>query len=65
MNEDRVAGTAKSLGGKVEEGFGRVTGDAKTQTEGLTNQAAGAVGSLRSGKGYWLGCRSGGASKRH
>jgi uncharacterized protein YjbJ (UPF0337 family) len=46
MNEDRVAGTAKSLGGKVEEGFGRVTGDAKTQTEGLTMQAAGAVQDL-------------------
>jgi uncharacterized protein YjbJ (UPF0337 family) len=27
MEEDRMSGTAKNLGGKVEEGFGRVTGD--------------------------------------
>ena len=26
MNEDRVAGTAKNIGGQMEEGFGRVTG---------------------------------------
>jgi uncharacterized protein YjbJ (UPF0337 family) len=41
MNEDRVAGTARNVGGKVQEGFGRVTGDAKTQAEGLLNQATG------------------------
>ncbi len=46
MNEDRVAGTARNLGGKVEEGFGRVTGDAKTQADGLINQAAGAAQDL-------------------
>jgi uncharacterized protein YjbJ (UPF0337 family) len=45
-NEDCVAGTTQNLGGKVEEGFGRVTGDEKTQTEGLMNQAAGAVQDL-------------------
>ncbi len=43
MNEDRVAGTARNLGGKVQEGFGRVTGDAKSQADGLINQAAGAA----------------------
>jgi uncharacterized protein YjbJ (UPF0337 family) len=41
MNEDRVAGTTRNLGGKVQEGFGRVTSDTKTQAEGLANQAAG------------------------
>jgi uncharacterized protein YjbJ (UPF0337 family) len=41
MDENRVAGTARNVGGKVEEGFGRVTGDTKAQTEGLVNQAAG------------------------
>jgi uncharacterized protein YjbJ (UPF0337 family) len=46
MNEDRVAGTAKNLGGKVEEGFGRVTGDVKTQVEGKMKQAAGAAQDL-------------------
>jgi uncharacterized protein YjbJ (UPF0337 family) len=43
MNEDRVAGTARNLGGKAQEGFGRVTGDTKSQVEGLVNQATGAV----------------------
>jgi uncharacterized protein YjbJ (UPF0337 family) len=46
MNEDRVAGTARNLGGKVQEGFGRVTGDTKTQAEGLLNQATGAAQDL-------------------
>ena len=35
MDEHRIAGTAKNMGGKVEEGFGRVTGDTKSQVEGL------------------------------
>ncbi len=46
MDENRLAGTAKNMGGKVEEGFGRVTGDAKLKTEGIANQAAGAVQDL-------------------
>jgi uncharacterized protein YjbJ (UPF0337 family) len=43
MNEDRVIGTAKNLGGKAQEGLGRVTGDTKTEAEGLINQATGAA----------------------
>ena len=46
MNEDRVIGTARNLGGKAQEGFGRVTGDTKTQVEGAINQAAGAAQDL-------------------
>jgi uncharacterized protein YjbJ (UPF0337 family) len=46
MNEDRVAGTATNLGGKVQQGIGRVTGDTKTQVEGVMNQAAGAAQDL-------------------
>jgi uncharacterized protein YjbJ (UPF0337 family) len=46
MDENRAAGTARNVGGKLEEGFGRVTGDTKTQTEGLVNQAAGAAQDL-------------------
>jgi uncharacterized protein YjbJ (UPF0337 family) len=46
MNEDRVAGTAKNFGGKAEEGFGRVTGDVKSQVEGTMKQAAGAAQDL-------------------
>jgi uncharacterized protein YjbJ (UPF0337 family) len=46
MNEDRVVGTARNLGGKAQEGFGRVTGDTKSQVEGVINQAAGAAQDL-------------------
>jgi uncharacterized protein YjbJ (UPF0337 family) len=46
MNEDRVVGAARNFGGKVEEGYGRVTGDTKRQAEGLVDQAAGAAQNL-------------------
>jgi uncharacterized protein YjbJ (UPF0337 family) len=41
MNEDRIIGTARNLGGKVQEGLGKVTGDTRTEAEGILNQAAG------------------------
>ena len=31
MDEDRISGTATNVGGKIEEGVGRLTGDARTQ----------------------------------
>ena len=34
-------GTAREMGGRVQEKVGELTGDAKTQAEGLYNQAAG------------------------
>ena len=43
MNEDRLVGNAKNLGGRMEEGFGRATGDVKAQVEGKAKQAEGAV----------------------
>jgi len=46
MNSDRMEGTAKNLGGKVEEGFGRATGDIKSQVEGTMKQAVGAAQDL-------------------
>jgi uncharacterized protein YjbJ (UPF0337 family) len=46
MDENRVAGTARNVGGKVEEGFGRVAGDNRMRTEGLVDQAAGAAQDL-------------------
>jgi uncharacterized protein YjbJ (UPF0337 family) len=46
MDDNRTAGTARNLGGKAEEGFGRVTGDAKTQVQGMADQAAGAAQDL-------------------
>jgi uncharacterized protein YjbJ (UPF0337 family) len=30
MDEDRISGTARNVGGKIEEGVGRLTGDART-----------------------------------
>ena len=46
MDENRVAGTAKNMGGKAEESFGRVTGDTKSHSEGIANQAGGAAQDL-------------------
>ncbi len=46
MNEDRIAGTARNFGGKVEEGIGRATGDARAQVRGMADQAAGAAQDL-------------------
>lgn len=38
---DRVEGAAREFGGRVQETVGNVTGDSKTQAQGLYNQAAG------------------------
>jgi uncharacterized protein YjbJ (UPF0337 family) len=46
MNEDRIEGTVKNAGGKVQEGFGRATGDVKSQVEGTVKQAVGAAQDL-------------------
>jgi uncharacterized protein YjbJ (UPF0337 family) len=46
MTDDRLAGTAKNIGGQVEEGFGRATGDVKTQVEGRARQAEGSLQDL-------------------
>ena len=46
MDENRFEGTARNLGGKVQEGVGRAAGDFKTTTEGLVNQAAGTAQDL-------------------
>jgi uncharacterized protein YjbJ (UPF0337 family) len=46
MDENRIAGSANSIGGKVEEGFGRITGDSKTQVEGIAKQVSGTAQEL-------------------
>jgi uncharacterized protein YjbJ (UPF0337 family) len=43
MNEDRVIGSAKKVGGRVEEGLGRATGDVKSQLQGNAKQVEGAA----------------------
>ena len=46
MDENRIAGTARNMGGKVEEGLGRAIGDTKTQIRGIADQAAGTAQDL-------------------
>jgi uncharacterized protein YjbJ (UPF0337 family) len=46
MDENRIVGTAKNIGGKVQEGYGRVVSDAKVQAEGMANQVKGAAQDL-------------------
>jgi uncharacterized protein YjbJ (UPF0337 family) len=46
MDENRVSGTVRNVGGKAEEGLGRATGDLKTQVQGKLDQAAGAAQDL-------------------
>ena len=41
MDEHRVAGAARQVGGKIEEGFGRATGDTASQIRGVFEQAQG------------------------
>jgi uncharacterized protein YjbJ (UPF0337 family) len=43
MDENRIAGTARNVGGRAQEGFGRATGDAKQEAEGSLNQLKGAA----------------------
>jgi uncharacterized protein YjbJ (UPF0337 family) len=46
MDENRIEGTARNLGGEVQKGVGRVTGDVRTKTKGVANQAAGVAQDL-------------------
>jgi uncharacterized protein YjbJ (UPF0337 family) len=43
MDKDRVAGAAHQAKGAIKEGIGKVTGDAKLETEGKAEKAAGKV----------------------
>jgi uncharacterized protein YjbJ (UPF0337 family) len=46
MDEHRVKGAARNLGGNVEEGFGRATDDTKSQVQGVIDQAQGTAENL-------------------
>lgn len=46
MDENRVTGSAKNVGGKLEEGLGRATGDVKSQVQGQIKQVAGSAQDL-------------------
>ncbi len=41
MDQDRIEGAARTIGGKVESAAGDLIGDNKTQAEGVINQVAG------------------------
>jgi uncharacterized protein YjbJ (UPF0337 family) len=46
MNQNTVASSAKTVGGKVQQGVARITDDVKTEAEGVVNQAAEAAQEL-------------------
>ena len=50
MTDDRIAGTAKNLGGKVQEGYGSVTGDLGHEVKGRMRQAEGAAQGILDGQ---------------
>ena len=41
MNDDRVEGAAKNIGGKIKEGVGKAVGDTKLRREGQVDQVKG------------------------
>ncbi|MGZ5171702.1 MAG: CsbD family protein [Burkholderiales bacterium] len=43
MNKDQIKGTAKDLGGKVQEKAGEFMGSKKQQVKGLKNQLEGKI----------------------
>jgi len=42
-DKDRVEGSAKEIKGKTKEGAGKVLGDAKLESEGKADEAAGKI----------------------
>jgi uncharacterized protein YjbJ (UPF0337 family) len=46
MDENRLSGAARNVGGKIEEGAGRLAGDAKTQIRGKLDQVSGTAQDL-------------------
>ncbi|MDB5813940.1 MAG: CsbD family protein [Rhodocyclales bacterium] len=43
MNKDQVKGTAKKVGGKIEEAAGKVTRSAKLEAKGNAKQVEGTI----------------------
>lgn len=46
MDQNRVEGAERNIGGQVQEGVGRLTGDTRSRVVGLANQAAGTAQDL-------------------
>jgi len=51
IDQDRIDGAAKNIGGKIKEGVGNLTGDAKLKSDGQADQIEGktqnAIGGLK------------------
>ncbi len=43
MDEDRIDGALKKMGGDIKEGVGKLVGDSKLETEGKADRAEGKV----------------------
>lgn len=43
MNKDQVKGTAKDIGGKIQEEAGKLVGSSEQQAKGLAKQVEGKV----------------------
>jgi len=43
MDKDRIAGAARGIKGSVKEDIGKVTGDAKLQSDGKAERTAGKI----------------------
>ena len=41
MDTDRIKGAAQEVGGKVQQGFGKITGDSSMQAEGAAREMGG------------------------
>ena len=51
VDEDRIEGSAKNIGGKIKEGVGKAVGDEKLRREGQVDQVKGraenAIGGIK------------------
>ena len=43
MNKDQIKGTAKDIGGQIQEEAGKITGSKEEQAKGLANQVEGKI----------------------
>ncbi len=57
MDENRIEGAARNIGGKLQDTVGGLTGDTETQARGKANEALGTVqntmGSVMDTAGDW------------
>jgi uncharacterized protein YjbJ (UPF0337 family) len=59
MDKDRMAGSAKQVGGAIKEGFGKATGDARLKSDGSAEKTGGkiqnAIGGVKDTRARRLG----------